>query len=82
VIAKWARGHELEPSWNQGDQDPYEARKYRQLRLSDPDPEGEVLNLLGIWRGASFGCDSSGFGEPSKGATRWRGGPCTSSEMA
>ena len=31
-------------------------------------PKGEVLNLLGIWRGASFGCDSSGFGEPNKGA--------------
>src|SRR5947209_6680023 len=30
--------------------------------------QSEVLNLLGIWRGASFGCDSSGFGEPSKGA--------------
>ena len=30
---------------------------------------GEVLNLLGIWRGASFACDSAnGLGEPSKGA--------------
>src|SRR5438876_1941096 len=34
-----------------------------------PDSKGEVLNLLGIWRGASFACDSAnGLGEPSKGA--------------
>src|SRR5437899_12301617 len=44
------------------------------LRSDDSDgPEhrwkGEVLNLLGIWRGASFACDSAnGLGEPSKGA--------------
>jgi hypothetical protein len=31
--------------------------------------EGEVLKLLGIWRGASFACESAtGFGRPSKGA--------------
>src|SRR4029077_15281695 len=30
---------------------------------------GEVLKLLGIWRGASFACESAtGFGKPSKGA--------------
>ena len=30
---------------------------------------GEVLKLLGIWRGASFACKSAtGFGRPSKGA--------------
>src|SRR6516225_9749726 len=30
---------------------------------------GEVLKLLGIWRGASFACESTtGFGRPSKGA--------------
>ena len=30
---------------------------------------GEVLKLLGIWRGASFACESAtGFGRPSKGA--------------
>jgi hypothetical protein len=29
----------------------------------------EVLNLLGIWRGASFACESAtGFCRPSKGA--------------
>src|ERR1700746_1352134 len=31
--------------------------------------KGEVLKLLGIWRGASFACESAtGFGKPSKGA--------------
>jgi hypothetical protein len=32
--------------------------------------EGEVLNLLGIWRGASFAdvIQATGFGEPGKGA--------------
>jgi hypothetical protein len=34
-----------------------------------PRLKGEVLNLLGIWRGASFAYDSAnGLGEPSKGA--------------
>ena len=33
-------------------------------------PGGEVLNLLGIWRGASFADvnQQTGFGEPGKGA--------------
>lgn len=33
-------------------------------------PDGEVLNLLGIWRGASFADENqqTGFGEPGKGA--------------
>src|SRR5439155_56230 len=32
---------------------------------------GEVLNLLGIWRGASFACDSAnGLGEPFRSAIR------------
>jgi hypothetical protein len=34
--------------------------------------DGEVLNLLGIWRGASFAgvrvIHRTGFGEPGKGA--------------
>ena len=33
--------------------------------------EGEVLGLLGIWRGASFAdhlIQQTGFGEPGKGA--------------
>jgi hypothetical protein len=34
------------------------------------DKMGEVLNLLGIWRGASFAdlIQQTGFGEPGKGA--------------
>ena len=41
----------------------------RQRMIEDMNSRGEVLNLLGIWRGASFACDSAnGLGEPSKGA--------------
>jgi len=39
------------------------------LLLSFTGRHGEVLNLLGIWRGASFAVThQTGFGEPSKGA--------------
>jgi hypothetical protein len=39
-------------------------RSRRQIEI------GEVLNLLGIWRGASFAdlSQQTGFGEPGKGA--------------
>src|SRR4029077_20324556 len=37
--------------------------------LFAPLEGGEVLKLLGIWRGASFACESAtGFGKPSEGA--------------
>jgi hypothetical protein len=33
-------------------------------------PTGEVLIVLGNWRGASFACESAtGFGKPGKGAS-------------
>jgi hypothetical protein len=46
--------------------------KRRKLLLKDEIERvrhGEVLNLLGNWRGASFAViHQTGFGEPSKGA--------------
>jgi hypothetical protein len=40
--------------------------------------EGEVLNLLGIWRGASFADvnQQTGFGEPGKGAPHGNQNTC------
>ena len=49
---------------------PNRSNRKRPFSFSKRLYKGEVLNLLGIWRGASFADvnQQTGFGEPGKGA--------------
>jgi hypothetical protein len=73
MAAFWLLKNELRTNgWGQagGDRLAHLTRRDAHSDDAGPDLRGEVLNLLGIWRSASFADvnQQTGFDEPGKGA--------------